>query len=231
MRQRRAFPPPGGSPRETYDAMLLTAVVQWPGRSGVSLLGNSDKEHSRNSRTLRQIVDFSLFRYSVNGSLPGISSVDLRRRLPCGAAHLSRPSVRTLRRLLRSYPRHRPRPDQVVGPVGTIIRCWLCLRRWIEEVTETQIRRIPDASALIDSASEQAAYALQEIGGDRADRADQRARARSTCCVKPQSSAVLGHMSASSRTAGFGCEIPMCQRQIDCPRSAWLTGSSYAPRR
>jgi len=72
-------------------------------------------------------------------------------------------------------------------------------------VTETQIRRIPDASALIDSASEQAAYALQEIGGDRADRADQRARARSTCCVKPQSSAVLGHMSASSRTAGFGC--------------------------
>jgi hypothetical protein len=29
-------------------------------------------------------------------------------------------------------------------------------------VTETQIRRIPDASALIDSASEQAAYALQD---------------------------------------------------------------------
>jgi hypothetical protein len=74
MRQRRAFPPPGGSPRETYDAMLLTAVVQWPGRSGVSLLGNSDKEHSRNSRTLRQIVDFSLFRYSVKAHFLGLAA-------------------------------------------------------------------------------------------------------------------------------------------------------------
>ena len=47
--------------------------------------------------------------------------------------------------------------------VDTIIRHWLRLRRQIEKETETQIHRIPGASALLDRASEKPAYPLQDI--------------------------------------------------------------------